>query len=422
MRFSTYLIRWICKETSKLHFQAENTPMGLLWRFSISGSIVDSSTIRQWCGTWAALTTCLRIGKRCVRVVLSPLCSSTHAKTVFNTRSNAFPVVARKSIHFSTAPDMYDNTSASRLMPLPQCNQVLPDDFHIQTLFVGKPRVACSLAKTKVSMQYSPLLQRVLQCVLQCNSRVAYSLAKTKVFMQCPPLLQHVLQCMLQYVLQCKPCVACSLAKTKVHMRCSLLLQFVLNPPLPPYFSFPFSGVHARVRDFAWHFISSIYCVSSMVAVSISWMHSWRVYRPHESTAGIAKTAKHCTTHCNTIQHTLQHTHKMHKSTAGIAETATYCNAHRFTLRRTLQHTHRLQESTAGTVKTPFWARKKASRFTGLAALLARMAKPVYFAQVPTWYMLYTYAYIYTHRPRNIVGPIGKANVVRSCATHCNVL
>lgn len=28
--------------------------------------------------------------------------------------------------------------------------QVLPDDFHVQTLFVGQPRVACSLAKTKV--------------------------------------------------------------------------------------------------------------------------------------------------------------------------------------------------------------------------------------------------------------------------------
>jgi len=178
-----------------------------------------------------------------VRVVLSPLCSSTHAKTVFNTRSNAFPVVAHKSSHFSTALDTYDNTSALRLMPLPQYNQVLPDDFHIQTLFVGKPRVACSLAKTKVLMQYSPLLQRVLQCVLQCNSRIAYSLAKTKMFMQCSPLLQHVLQFMLQYVLYCKPCVACFLAKTKVYMQCSLLLQFVLNPPLPPCFFFPFSGV-----------------------------------------------------------------------------------------------------------------------------------------------------------------------------------
>ena len=28
--------------------------------------------------------------------------------------------------------------------------QVLPEDFHVQTLFVGKPRVACTIAKTKV--------------------------------------------------------------------------------------------------------------------------------------------------------------------------------------------------------------------------------------------------------------------------------
>ena len=50
--------------------------------------------------------------------------------------------------------------------------QVLPEDFHVQTLFAGKPRVACTIAKTKVFEAFSVLPYRPFDPFQRKNARI----------------------------------------------------------------------------------------------------------------------------------------------------------------------------------------------------------------------------------------------------------
>ena len=123
MSLSTCPRHWNWREISSfVSIQESTTTAGFLNVSLAFGSTVVLSIILQLYGTWIVLTMYPQSWRRSQHIYLLIICMHI--------------VTSQPILHHSRLCANY--------------TQELPVDFHIQTLFVGKPRVACSIEKDKV--------------------------------------------------------------------------------------------------------------------------------------------------------------------------------------------------------------------------------------------------------------------------------